>query len=243
MIGLVIVLANSLFPTMLQAALAPCVMLAAGNWFRAERAMPGANATIDVCAGADCTVFSRASQKRRQWIALSIALLACVISAPSPTSAQGISAGGEWREFRGTWTAVGKRQVIPLGADRRASIADFDGSLMLTGPSRPALGFRAEAIVLNDSVTGMVGRAVWTDERGDQVFSELRGETTATGNRLYGTFLGGSGRYEGATGSYEFSWRFLLEAEDGAVQGQSMDLKGQVRVSPPQSAPSSGSSQ
>jgi hypothetical protein len=97
--------------------------------------------------------------------------------------------------------------------------------------------------VLNDSVTGMVGRAVWTDERGDQVFSELRGETTATGNRLYGTFLGGSGRYEGATGSYEFSWRFLLEAEDGAVQGQSMDLKGQVRVSPPQSAPSSGSSQ
>jgi hypothetical protein len=120
---------------------------------------------------------------------------------------------------------------------------DFNGSLMLTGPSRPAVGFRAEAIVLNDSVTGMVGRAVWTDERGDQVFSELRGETTATGNRLFGTFLGGSGRYAGATGSYEFSWRFLVEAEDGTVQGQSMGLKGQVRAATPQGAPSVENSQ
>jgi hypothetical protein len=97
--------------------------------------------------------------------------------------------------------------------------------------------------VLNDSVTGMVGRAVWTDERGDQVFSELRGETTATGNRLFGTFFGGSGRYAGATGTYEFSWRFLLEAEDGTVQGQSTGLKGQVRAVVPQGAPSARSSQ
>jgi hypothetical protein len=166
-----------------------------------------------------------------------------LICAPSPMWAQADSSRGEWREFQGTWTAVGKRHVIPLGGDRRASIADFDGSLMLTGASRPAVGFRAEAIVLNDSVTGMVGRAVWTDERGDQVFSELRGETTATGNRLVGTFLGGSGRYSGATGSYEFSWRFLIEDEDGTVQGQSKGLKGQVRAVVPQSAPGAGDSQ
>src|SRR3954449_6393646 len=113
---------------------------------------------------------------------------------------------------------------------------------MLTGPSRPALGFRTQAIVLNDSLTGMVGRAVWTDERGDQVFSELRGETTATGNRLFGTFLGGSGRYKGVTGSYDFSWRFLLEDGEGAVQGQSMGLKGQVRAVEPRDRPSAGNS-
>jgi hypothetical protein len=114
---------------------------------------------------------------------------------------------------------------------------------MLSGPSRPAVGFQAEAIVLNDSATGMVGRAVWTDERGDQVFSELRSETAATGNRLFGTFLGGSGRYAGAAGSYEFSWRFLLEAEDGTVQGQSMGLTGRIRAAAPPGAPSPGNSQ
>jgi hypothetical protein len=171
------------------------------------------------------------------------ALLAIGVAyVPPTTRAQTVSAGGEWREFQGTWTAVGNRQIVSLGGDRRASIASFNGSLMLSGPSRPSLGFRAEAIVFNDSATGMVGRAVWTDERGDQVYSELRGEITATGNRIVGTFLGGSGRYAGAMGAYEFSWRFLLEAEDGAVQGQSMGLKGRLRAVAAQGAPGAGGS-
>jgi hypothetical protein len=181
--------------------------------------------------------------KRRLRVVLYVALLVGVTCAALPAWAQAEPAGSEWREFHGTWTAVGRRHVIPLGGDRHASIADFNGSLLLTGPSRPAVGFRAEAIVLNDSVTGAVGRAVWTDERGDQVFSELRGETTATGNRLLGTFLGGSGPYAGATGAYEFSWRFLIEGEAGTVQGQSMDLAGRVRAAAPQGAPGAGSSQ
>jgi len=63
------------------------------------------------------------------------------------------------------------------------------------------------------------------------------------GNQLLGTFLGGSGRYAGATGSYEFYWRFLLETEDGTVQGQSMDLTGRVRATTSQGAHSEGSRQ
>ncbi|MFO1205040.1 MAG: hypothetical protein U1E63_04790 [Burkholderiales bacterium] len=155
------------------------------------------------------------------WLALS----ACSPDAPSGTAA------AEWHEFHGLWTAAGNRQTIRLGQDqdRRASITDFNGSLVLAGASRPAVGFGAEALVLNDTATGMVGRAVWTDERGDQVYSELKGEGTATGNRIVGTFLGGTGRYFGATGTYEFSWQFVLEAEDGKVQGQSIGLKGRVR--------------
>jgi len=104
---------------------------------------------------------------------------------------------------------------------------------MLAGASRPGVGFRAEAVVLNDSATGMVGRSVWTDERGDQVYSELKGEGTATGSRIAGTFLGGTGRYAGASGTFEFSWRFVLESEDGVVQGQSVGLKGRVRIEAP----------
>jgi hypothetical protein len=154
-------------------------------------------------------------------------------------AAQPIASGPAqaWRTFQGTWTAVGKREVIPLGGGRQASIADFNGSLVLTGAARPEAGFRAQAIVFNDSGAGMVGRAVWTDARGDQVFSELRGQSAAAGNLILGTFIGGSGRYAGATGSYEFSWRFLLEGEDGTVQGQSMGLKGRVRTAPSQATP------
>ena len=185
---------------------------------------------------------------RRQWprsprrlrattLVVLVALAAC---GPPPPPADTPAAGGDWHEFQGTWTAAGSRHTVRLGGDRRASIAEVDGSLLLAGPSRPDVGFRAEAIVLNDSATGMVGRSVWTDEHGDEVYSELRGEGTATGNRIVGTFLGGTGRYAGATGTYEFSWRFVLEAEDGTVEGQSMGLKGRVRVSAPQAASSAG---
>ena len=65
----------------------------------------------------------------------------------------------EWHEFHGTWTATGSRRTIRLGDERRASIASYNGSLLLAGASRPGVGFGAEAIVLNDTATGMVGRA------------------------------------------------------------------------------------
>ena len=159
-----------------------------------------------------------------------VSLLAVTGCGRAPQSQISPPSGGEWHEFEGTWTAAGNRYTMSLGADRRASIANLGGSLLLAGPSRPALGFRAEAIVLNDSVTGMVGRAVWTDEHGDQAYSELRGEGTASHNKVVGTFIGGTGRYSGAAGAYEFSWRFVLETEDGSVQGQSIGLKGRVRT-------------
>jgi len=142
-------------------------------------------------------------------------------------------ASGEWREFEGSWNAAGTRRTIPLGADRRGSIIDLRGSMLLVGPGRPGAGFRAELIALVDSDTGLTGRGVWTDENGDQVFSELKGEGTAANNRIAGTILGGTGRYAGATGSYEFSWRFVIQAEDGSVQGSAVGLKGRVQPGQP----------
>ncbi len=153
-----------------------------------------------------------------------------LFSSPAQVQAQARTEAGAWREFQGTWTAVGRRHVVELGAGRQAAIADFEGSLMLSGSLRPEVGFRAEAVVLTDSVTGMVGRAVWTDDRGDRVYSELHGQSGAAGKRIDGTFIGGTGRYAGATGNYEFSWRFLIEGEEGEVQGQSVGLKGRVRA-------------
>jgi hypothetical protein len=138
--------------------------------------------------------------------------------------------GGDWHDFHGTWTTSGSRNIMPLAGDRRASISNFSGSLVLAGPSRPDVGFRAEAIVFNDSLTGLTGRAVWTDEHGDRAFSELQLAGTSADNKIVGKFIGGTGRYAGATGTYEFAWRFVLESEDGNVQGESVGLKGRVRV-------------
>lgn len=104
----------------------------------------------------------------------------CGTLACGSRDAPSVAPTAEWHDFHGTWTAAGNRHSLRLGSDRRASITDFNGSLVLAGTTRPAVGFGAEAIVLSDTATGMVGRTVWTDERGDQVYSELKGEGTAS---------------------------------------------------------------
>lgn len=162
-------------------------------------------------------------------LALVLALYGC---GPSPQAPKAEMVTGEWRQFEGSWNAAGSRRTIPLGEGRRGSIIDLKGSMILAGPGRPGAGFRAELIGLVDSAVGINGRSVWTDENGDQVFSELQGEGTAAQNRITGTILGGTGRYAGATGSYEFSWRFVIEAEDGSIQGSAVGLKGRVRPGP-----------
>jgi hypothetical protein len=160
--------------------------------------------------------------------------LVFAVSACRPASESRKPPGtpGEWLEFEGSWNAAGSRRIISLGAERRASILDLSGTMLLAGPKRPGVGFRSEVVALVDSDTGLVGRSVWTDERGDQVFSELQGEGTADRNRITGKFLGGTGRYAGATGSYEFSWEWVMEAEDGTIQGRAIELKGRVLPGP-----------
>jgi len=163
-------------------------------------------------------------------VALGLAGAACGPSTQPPIPP---TASGEWHQFEGSWNAAGTRHTIPLGADRRGTIIDLRGTMLLAGSGRPGVGFRSEVIALSDSATGLVGRSVWTDERGDQVFSELKGEGTAAQNHIAGTILGGTGRYAGVTGSYEFSWRYVLEAEDGSIQGSAVGLKGRYRLGQP----------
>ena len=164
---------------------------------------------------------------RKALIATLLALPACG-TEPSSRGAAKVADG--WHDFEGSWTAAGSVRSIALGSGRQASLADLRGTLQLAGASRPAVGFRGDAIALTDSESGMVGRAAWTDERGDQVFSELRGGGPAKGSHVTGTIVGGTGRYAGATGNYEFTWQYVLAAEDGTVQGRAVGLKGRVHV-------------
>jgi len=179
------------------------------------------------------TYASRLRRKRRAvphgrlLLGLALAAAACGTATQSPKSPPASSDG---LEFTGSWNGLGSRHTIALGPNRTGSIVDLKGTMLLAGSGRPGVGFQAEVIGLSDSGTGFQGRSVWTDERGDQVYSELTGEGTATKNHIAGTILSGTGRYAGLTGSYEFSWQWVMEGEDGAVQGRAVDLQGRVRV-------------
>ena len=160
--------------------------------------------------------------------------LALVVAAcgPATQSPRPVVAAGESLEFEGSWNGLGSRRTISLGEGRVGSIVGLKGTMLLAGANRPGVGFHSEVIGLVDSATGFQGRSVWTDERGDQVFSTLEGQGTAATNRITGTILSGTGRYAGVTGSYEFSWQWVMEAEEGLIQGRAVDLKGRVRLGP-----------
>lgn len=169
---------------------------------------------------------------RRTTVALAASLVVLGGAlAPSATSEAPKAAVEEWRSFAGTWSATGQLQTLPTEHGRDAGILQLSGAVVLTGGDGLGRGFRGELICFDDGHVVTVGRWLWTDERGDRVFGELTGEPMQTGRRFTGTITGGTGRYAALTGTYTFTWQFMVEAEDGIVQGRAVGLEGRYRFS------------
>ena len=158
------------------------------------------------------------------------ALVLAVTMGPAPTARQQGEPADGWRPIEGSWSASGQMRVLPTDAKRAASTTYLSGALVLTGDAGTARGFRSEVITFDDGAGISVGRAVWTDERGDRVFSRLTGDGLRAGRRIVGTMTGGTGRYSGVEGEYTFEWQYVIDAGDGTIQGQAVGLKGRFRV-------------
>jgi hypothetical protein len=163
-------------------------------------------------------------------LAVALGLAAC---GPAPGEPRTALPVGVWGAFEGEWSAAGTRTTLHLGPDHRAAVFHVTGSLLLTGERKIGVGFQAEAIGFSGGEAGMTGRCVWTDEQGDQVYSELEGAQVGTGNRVTGTILGGTGRFAGVTGDYAFEWQYVVEAENGAFSGRAVNLAGRACIGPP----------
>ncbi len=166
-------------------------------------------------------------------------LVLCPLSCGAPPKTpQTPAAAGEWRTFEGTGTSSGRVQILRLGPGRVVSILSLTGSLVLTGERGLGEGFRTETIGYSDNVMGGKGWCVWTDSRGDQVFSEVRGGPVGVaGNRIAGKLLGGTGRYAGGSGDYEFEWQYVVHAEDGTIYGRVARVRGRFRQDAAAAAP------
>ena len=136
-----------------------------------------------------------------------------------------------WRTFTGSWSASGQRQTIPAEGGRTAGIVHLSGAIVFANGDLGG-GLLGEAIAFDDGQNLSVGRAVWTDRRGDRVFSEIKGEPVATGRRVLGTITGGTGRYTGVVGDYKLTWQYVAR-EDDTVHGRAVDLRGRVRKAAP----------
>lgn len=158
--------------------------------------------------------------------ALALACLSLTFSgAATLTVAQ---PSGEWLEFTGNWSLAGRRHAITQ-QEGTAAIVDLSGAFVLTSGAALGRGFRGEVVGFDDGEGVSVGRAVWTDDRGDRVFSRLTGEAIGGGRRITATITGGTGRYTGVEGEYTFTWQYVVAGEDDRIQGRAVNLTGRVR--------------
>jgi hypothetical protein len=162
-------------------------------------------------------------------MAVLLVALVGVAGTTTALSGQQAAAADDWRTFEATWSAAGERHALPADEGRIAVIVRLSGALVLKAGDGLSRGFRAQAIAFDDGRGAGVGRAVWTDDRGDQVFSDLAGQPAQTGRRVSGSITGGTGRYAGLTGSYAFTWDFIAPADEGRIQARAVAVTGRFR--------------
>jgi len=155
-----------------------------------------------------------------------VVTLAAVASAPAgePPATSSPS-----QSFTGTWSAAGRRYTIAVEGERAASIVEVSGAVTLADGDGLSRGFRGQAIGFDDGEGRSAARCVWTDEKGDQLYSRLEGDALQGGRRFLGTITGGTGRYAGAEGEYSFTWQYVVPDEDGRIQGRAVGLAGRIR--------------
>lgn len=155
---------------------------------------------------------------------------AAAIAAQAPPSPpQGASAAA-WRTFEGDLSATGLRQAVPTESGRPAMTVQLSGPVSIASGAGLSRGFLAEVVGFDDGGGLMNLRAVWTDERGDRIYTRLNGEAMASGRRISGVFTGGTGRYAGITGDFSFEWQYVVEAEAGTISGRGVGLRGRYRA-------------
>ena len=175
----------------------------------------------------------RTARLARLLPALVAALLARPLGGaepPAPAPRDG------WVAFEGTWSTAGQRRSL-LAGDREAVTTHLSGTLTILRGEGFRKGFRAEAVGYSDGAGFGAGTLVLTDDRGDQVFSDLREQASPGGTVYAATIRGGTGAYARIEGQLSFRWRHLVSTPDGDVQGVTIGLAGRYRKVPAADAP------
>ena len=139
--------------------------------------------------------------------------------------------GSEWRAFEASLSATGRRETLAVEDGRTAVTVRLSGSLVVTRSDGLGKGFRADFLGFDDGGVG-TGRAVWTDDAGDKIFSRMVGGNMQAGRQSSATITGGTGRYATLTGTYTFTWQYVMPDEHGVVHVRVVSMKGRYRAEP-----------
>ena len=137
-------------------------------------------------------------------------------------------------EFKGTLIANGTRTSFPFGDGRQVFTFKLSGHVNLQTSLSKKKDYWSECIGLVDSTTGLVGRCVWKDLAGPEIYLTLQSDKLQQGSQVTGTIVGGSGHLAGISGELSFNWSSVITLTESegivSVTGQSKNLSGSYRV-------------
>jgi len=148
-----------------------------------------------------------------------------LIVAAGPAAAQEAPRSGT---FEALWTLKGTAQELELGASRKTSTFRHTGTITFRNAQGLVGTALASCLGLGDTAKGDLGRCVWVLEGGDRIFSELSGQLAPgpESGTVRGSFVGGTGRFQQISGSYELDWVVRLTGEPGAFRAQTVRMSG-----------------
>ena len=153
-----------------------------------------------------------------------------LLASSSFSSSHGADSGG----FKGTWIANGTRTPFGFGDLRQVFTFKLAGHVSLQSPLGKKKDFWADCVGLADSVTGLIGRCVWKDLAGPEIYITLQSDRLQQGSQVTGTIVGGTGNIAGISGNLSFNWSSVIVQTDADgvvnVTGQTRNLGGQYRI-------------
>ena len=131
--------------------------------------------------------------------------------------------------FQAQWSIVGTQQGLDFGPARSLSIYEHSGTITVVRSDGLVGNAMSKCIGLGDSAKGDVSRCIWIDASGEKIFSELtaRGSSRSGTGSGRGTLVGGTGRFEGITGTYEIDWVDVPSLDPERIESRSLSMKGE----------------
>jgi hypothetical protein len=137
-------------------------------------------------------------------------------------------------EFNGSMIANGTRTDFPFADGRQVFTFKLAGHVNLQNLLDKKKDYWSECVGLADSVTGAVGRCVWKDLDGPEIFLTIQSDKLQQGGQVTGTIVGGSEKLAGISGELSFNWASVITQTDAEgvvnVTGQTRDLGGKYRI-------------
>jgi len=133
--------------------------------------------------------------------------------------------------FTGFWTVSGSVHVLERGDKVVATAGRLAGTVVGNTSQGAIPSFETDCVVFSDTRERGIARCVWTGASGDQIYVDVTSDGPAGFGRARGEFVGGSGRFEGMTGAFQFEWNYSLSrGSDATLDGHTLQMSGRYRL-------------